>query len=207
MTDLLKQLDSFNLNKDNWHKLNESEWERVDINNLRSASDDTIKLSDVEHDSTPLIAISYAREDNSVGVSASFNPYQSLRDSLSVLENDNKVRVFDDHAINENDWDNMIMTKFGQADLIIVLNSVHYNKKEKGYIWNKEIPLIKDKLAATELSVLRINVSDCQTTEFVKSINDHKKGYIPQDAQKRQAFFRDIIESIIFAKVFPDLST
>jgi Leucine-rich repeat (LRR) protein len=140
------------------------------------------------------IAISYAAQDS--------KECKNLVNRLKTLGADNKVKLFYDANIDENDWDKKIREDFKKADLIIVLNSECYNFKEKKYIWEVEMPIIEAKLKEEgKLSVLRININTCITRGCIGSINDFKKRNVPMHRNAKAAFYTDIINNIILEKI------
>jgi len=139
------------------------------------------------------IAISYAKEDHSASLYG-YNPIQELYDNLSIIGRDYNLEIFIDWNIDENNWDRQIREKFNEADLIMVMNSSNYNKLEKRYIWEVEMPIINSKYENKELSILRINITDCFASKDVSKFNDFKKEALPSEINQRASFFKNLIK-------------
>ncbi len=190
------------LKSDLWMQKVGEDYESYDIQRHRSS--DKVALPDVAQPATMRIAISYAREDGVVGTYGPYSPLEELVDSLSVYVRNGDIRVWYDRDINKNDWDGQIKKEFRQADVILVLSSLHYNKDSKKYIWEHEIPIIQEKLAEDKLSVVRINISNCTRDQIVESVNDFKILEMPaNDAQARQGWLKKIVDEIIIGKMLP----
>lgn len=151
-------------------------------------------LTPIKNNPPLKIAISYAAED--------YEECKTLYENLTILEADNKIRLFYDKNIDENNWDEQIRKEFHDCDLIIILNSADYNKPNKKYIWNVEIPIIEEKLTHQgSLNVIRINLSKCNSRDLVANINDHKMGTVPIEKYAKQEFYKRITDEIIINKI------
>ncbi len=203
---MVQDLDLYD-SKHLWQQYNakDDSYDSFDITQYRELAEEAnYKLSEVPKKDALNIAISYAKEDAELEYYG-YNALDEIRSSFAGLIRDKKVNIFSDKDIEENDWDSKIRLEFQEADLIIILNSQNYNRLEKQYIWEVEMPIIAKKYKEDKISVYRLDICEVKTTKPIHSISRFGKTTIPDTKVKRAKYFKDFIEQIVEGVVMKNL--
>lgn len=129
--------------------------------NVKSLMDYITPDKTKEEEAPAQLFISYAHSDNKFK--------DKLEVALSVQKNTGKVEIWSDLEIMAGaNWDEEIETHLRAADIIVLLLSDDFFASE--YIWDKELPIVKERYEAKTAKVVPVLLRDCdwEDTEYRK---------------------------------------